>query len=520
MWSPLYACPTVGSQTLAALRRYPSRTAFAWDGGTLSYRAAHDLIGRLEAVFVAAGLDRGGRVALLTSNRHETWCAGVAAHLCGAAITWLHPLGSLADQLDQIEDAEADALVVDTRAFRTRGAELAAGAPRLRTIFTLEDADYGRNLLRAAQAAGAVSARDLANADTVATLNYTGGTTGKSKGALRHHRELSYFATAILAGFEIPDDPRYLAVGPISHVTGTKVLPVLMKGGTVHMLKGFDPDAVFAAIARERINFTLFVPTMIYVLLDHPGLAKADLSSLEYLLYGASAMSPSRLVEGIERIGPVFAQLYGQTECYPVSVLRKAEHDRARPELFESCGVPIAACQVKILDENDQEAPVGEPGEICVRAPHVMAEYWKRPEQTAETLKNGWLHTGDVARADEQGYLFILDRKKDMVVSGGFNIFPREVEDVLAAHPDVAMVAVVGMPHPKWGEAVAAVVVARPGTRPAAQALADLVKARKGSAHAPKHIEFVDPLPMTSLGKVDKKALRAKFWAGQTRMVG
>jgi acyl-CoA synthetase (AMP-forming)/AMP-acid ligase II len=252
-----------------------------------------------------------------------------------AAITWLHPLGSLADQLDQIEDAEADALVVDTRAFVTRGGELAAGAPRLRTIFTLEDADYGRNLLRAAQAAGAVSARDLANADTVATLNYTGGTTGKSKGALRHHRELSYFATGILAGFEIPDDPRYLAVGPISHVTGTKVLPVLMKGGTVHMLKGFDPDAVFAAIARERINFTLFVPTMIYVLLDHPELAKADLSSLEYLLYGASAMSPSRLVEGIERIGPVFAQLYGQTECYPVSVLRKAEHDRARPELFE-----------------------------------------------------------------------------------------------------------------------------------------------------------------------------------------
>ena len=365
-----------------------------------------------------------------------------------------------------------------------------------------------------------MSARDLASADTVATLNYTGGTTGKSKGALRHHRELSYFATGILAGFEIPDDPRYLAVGPISHVTGTKVLPVLMKGGTVHMLKGFDPDAVFATIARERINFTLFVPTMIYVLLDHPGMAKADLSSLEYLLYGASAMSPSRLIEGIERIGPVFGQLYGQTECYPVSVLRKAEHDRARPELFESCGVPIAACQVKILGEDDQEAPVGEPGEICVRAPHVMAEYWKRPEQTAETLKNGWLHTGDIARADEQGYLCILDRKKDMVVSGGFNIFPREVEDVLATHPDVAMVAVVGMPHPKWGEAVAAVVVARPGARPTPQSLADLVKARKGSAHAPKHIEFVDSLPMTSLGKVDKKALRAKFWAGQTRMVG
>jgi fatty-acyl-CoA synthase len=520
MGSQVYSCPTVGSQTLTALRRYPSHTAFAWDGGSLTYGATLDLIARLQAVFMAAGLDHGGRVALVTSNRAESWCAGAAALLCGLAITWLHPLGSLDDQLSQIDDSEADALVVDTRAFITRGAELAARSPRLEAVFTLDDADYGRNLLKAAHAAGAVSPRDLAGCDSVASINYTGGTTGKSKGALRRHRELSYFATTILAGFDIPDDPRFLAIGPISHVTGTKVLPVLMKGGTVHMLRTFDPNAIFATIARERINFTLLVPTMIYVLLDHPSLAKADLSSLDYLLYGASAMSPSRLIEGIERIGPVFAQLYGQTECYPVSVLRKSEHDSKRPELFESCGFPISACEVKILDEEDQEVPVGQPGEICVRAPHVMAEYWKQPEQTAETLKNGWLHTGDIARKDEQGYLFILDRKKDMVVSGGFNIFPREVEDVLATHPDVAVAAVVGIPHAKWGEAVAAVVVLRSGARPNAQALIDLVKARKGSAHAPKHIEFVDSLPMTSVGKVDKKALRAKFWAGQKRMVG
>jgi fatty-acyl-CoA synthase len=236
-----------------------------------------------------------------------------------------------------------------------------------------------------------------------------------------------------------------------------------MRGGTAHMLKGFDPEAVFKTIERERINFTLFVPTMIYVLLDHPALDRTDLSSLELLLYGASAMSPSRLVEGIERIGPVFSQLYGQTECYPVSVLRKADHDPKTPELFLSCGFPIAACEVKILNDQDHEVETGEPGEICVRAPHVMAEYWKRPEQTAETLKNGWLHTGDIARADERGYMFILDRKKDMIVSGGFNIFPREVEDVLSQHADVAMVAVVGVPDDKWGEAVTAIVVAREG---------------------------------------------------------
>jgi len=277
---------------------------------------------------------------------------------------------------------------------------------------------------------------------------------------------------------------------------------------------------VLQTIAREPINFTLLVPTMIYVLLDHPTLGKTDLSSLELLLYGASAMSPSRLVEGIERIGPVFSQLYGQSECYPVSVLRKADHDPKTPELFLSCGFPIAACEVKILGDDDQEIETGEAGEICVRGPHVMSAYWKRPEQNAETLKNGWLHTGDIARADERGYLFILDRKKDMIVSGGFNIFPREVEDVLSQHADVAMVAVVGVPDDKWGEAVTAVVVPREGARPSAEELIALVRARKGSAHAPKHVKFVSELPMTGVGKVDKKVLKAGFWAGHGRMVG
>ena len=462
MSNPLYAFPTTCEQTLRALARYPSRTAFSWPGGSISYQGATDMIGRMQAVFTKFGFVPGTRVAFLTANRADTWCAGVAAAGLGLIATWLHPLGALDDHLEVIEDAEATVLIVDPRTHGQRGGELAArAADRLKVVLTMGTAD-----------------------------------------------------------FEIPDTPRYLTVAPISHVAGTKVLPTLIRGGTVHMLKGFDPEAVFKTIARERINFTLFVPTMIYVLLDHPALGKTDLSSLELVLYGASAMSPSRLVEGIERIGPVFSQLYGQTECYPVSVLRKADHDPKTPELFLSCGFPIAACEVRILDDNDQEVAMGEAGEICVRATHVMAEYWKRPEQTAETLRSGWLHTGDIARKDERGYMFILDRKKDMIVSGGFNIFPREVEDVLSQHADVAMVAVVGVPDDKWGEAVTAVVVAREGARPDADELIGLVKSRKGSAHAPKQIRFVNELPMTGLGKVDKKVLRATFWAGRDRMVG
>jgi fatty-acyl-CoA synthase len=520
MSDPLYAFPTVCGQTLRALARYPSRVAFSWPGGSITYQGAAELIGRMQTALMQLGLPPGARVAFLTANRADTWCAGVAAQLSRLAITWLHPLGSLEDQLFQMEDSEAQVLVIDANAFRDRGGDLATKAPGLKAVFTLGRANYAIDLLAAIEDIGAATARCMAGPDDVATLNYTGGTTGKSKGALRYHREYGGFANAILSDFEFPDAPRYLTVAPISHVAGTKVLPTLIRGGTVHMLKGFDPDAVFKTIERERINFTLFVPTMIYVLLDHPALEKSDLSSLELLLYGASAMSPSRLVEGIERIGPVFSQLYGQTECYPISVLRKADHDPKTPELFLSCGFPTAACDVKILDDDDREVATGEAGEICVRASHVMAEYWKRPEQTADTLKNGWLHTGDVARADERGYLYILDRKKDMIVSGGFNIFPREVEDVLSQHPDVAMVAVVGVPDDKWGEAVTAVVVARQGAQPNAEELIALVKARKGSAHAPKHIKFATELPMTGVGKVDKKVLKAGFWAGRDRMVG
>jgi fatty-acyl-CoA synthase len=519
MNSHLHCLPTVGSQTLLSLRHFPDRTAFVAEDRAFTGAAIVDLIGRMQKTFVSRGFRRTQRIAMLSGNRTEVWCAGVAAQLSAMSITWLNALSSLDDQLAQLEDFEADALVVDVKLFGSRGGEIAARATRLRQVFTIGPAEYGIDLIAAAEGAGASTPRDLASPDDVAVLIYTGGTTGRSKGVLRRHRDYAGFTPAILADFEIPAVPRYLAVTPISHVAGTKILPVLMRGGSVHLRTGFDPEKMLATIEREQINVALLVPTMIYLLLDHPRLPSAQLSSLELLLYGASPMSPSRLVEGIQRIGPVFSQMYGQAECYPVSVLRKTDHDVKRPDLFESCGYPVAACDVRILDDEDREVATGETGEICVRGPHVMEQYWNRPEETSAALKNGWLRTGDIARADERGYLFILDRKKDMIISGGLNIYPREVEDVLSSHADVAMVAVIGMPDPKWGEAVTAMIVPRAGSRPNAEELVALVKQRKGSAHAPKHVEFVETLPMTPIGKVDKKALRSRLWADQKRMV-
>ena len=517
----LHELPTGTTMTLRALARFPDRLAFAWDGGQLTYRAARDLIGRFQAAMTAAGLRKGQVAAFLSANSAETWCAGIAAQGLGVVVTWLHPLGALADHLDVIADSGASALVVDPRTHGTRGGELAVqAADRLSTVLTMGRADFGRDLMAAAEQVGAASPVDLATADDYAIINYTGGTTGKSKGAIRRHRAVAASVVATSSDFEFPQVPRYLAAAPITHVSGTKVLPSLLRGGSVHLLKGFDPEQFLHIIEREKINFTLMVPTMIYVLLDHPRLDRTDLSSLELLLYGASPMSPTRLVEGLERIGPVFSQLYGQTECYPVSVLRKGDHDAARPELFASCGFPIAGCRVSLRDEQNEEVAPGDAGEICVQAAHVMEQYWKRPEQTAEAFAGGWLHTGDIARADERGYLYIVDRKKDMIVSGGFNIYPREVEDALSSHPDVAMAAVIGVPHEKWGEAVTALVVAKQGRAPDEETLIRHVKDRKGSTHAPKRIEFVDALPLTAVGKVDKKVLRARFWAGQSRQVG
>ena len=521
MHNAITEAPTGTAMVLRALARFPERRAFVWDDGSLTYRAALALIGRLQAAMAAAGLTKGQTVAFLSANNAETWCAGVAAGGLGLVSTWLHPLGALDDQLDVIEDAGASALIVDPRTHAQRGGELAAGAAaRIGVVLTMGKADFGRDLMAAAERIGEASPVDLATPEDYSVINYTGGTTGKSKGAIRRHRSTAAMTIAVAADFEFPETPRYLAAAPITHVAGTKVVPTLLKGGTVHLMKGFDPEKFLATLEREKINFTLLVPTMIYVLLDHPRLDKTDLSSLELILYGASPMSPTRLVEGLERIGPVFSQLYGQTECYPVSVLRKADHDARRPELFASCGFPIASCRVTLRDEDNNEVKPGEAGEICVRAPHAMEQYWKRPDQTAEAFKGGWLHTGDIARADDRGYLYIVDRKKDMIVSGGFNIYPREIEDVLSSHPDVAMAAVVGVPHEKWGEAVAALIVAKAGTKPSPEALIQLVKDRKGGTHAPKQIEIVDSLPLTAVGKVDKKVLRARYWVGQARQVG
>jgi len=298
------------------------------------------------------------------------------------------------------------------------------------------------------------------------------------------------------------------------------IVPSLITGGSVTLLRGFDPAAWLAAIPRDKITLSLLVPTMIYAVLDHPDLATTDLSSLETIMYGASPMSPTRLAEGIGRIGPVFAQLYGQTECAGLTTsMSRADHHADDPVRLASCGLAMPGVRVAILDDDGSECAVGEPGEVCVQGASVMDGYWRQPELTAETIVDGWLRTGDIGVRGDDGFITLVDRKKDMIVSGGFNVFPREIEDVLSAHAAVSSVAVIGVPDEKWGEAVTALVVLRPGATVESDELRELVRDRKGAIYTPKTVEFVEALPLTAVGKPDKKVLRAAYWADAGRAV-
>ncbi len=502
----------------AALGRFPSRTAFVADGRRYTYRQTADLVGSMMTVLRARGVGPGDGVAVLSTNRAEAWMAFTASVMVGGRYTALHPLASLDDLRHVCADAEIHTLVFDPGAFEDKASALAATG-RFKNVLALGPST-APDLLALADRAAPMSLATTTDPSDICSLLYTGGTTGQPKGVVLQHRVWANMALSILAEFQLPHVPRYLAASPITHASGMMIVPTLLRGGTVVLHPGFDPEQFFRTIAAERINLCFGVPTMIYVLLDHPALDRADLSSLETFLYAAAPMSPARLREGLERIGALFTQYYGQTESGGMgTVLGKPDHDASDTARLASCGRPVSSMRLEIQDDSGHAVAVGQTGEICLRGPSVMQGYWHQAQTSSDTLRGGWLHTGDMATRDDEGFVTIVDRRKDMIISGGFNVFPREVEDVLSSAPGVAVCAVIGVPDDKWGEAVKAIVVKKTGARVTDAELIALVRDRKGPVYAPKSVDFVDALPLTAVGKADKKALRARYWQGHVRGV-
>ena len=517
----IYDGCNMGELVVRAIQRGGDRPALVLEEQAITYRAYGDLLSRCIQALEARGIRKGDAIGTLSSNRPEALLTTALAYIMGLRITWMHPLASEDDHAYLLEDSGVKTLFVDPEAFSARAKKLKARLPGLQSLLGFGPNDFGEDFIAAAQEFSPKPLQPKAGPDDICVLIYTGGTTGKPKGVVHTHRVHVAMVIAELAEWDWPEEVRVLAMTPITHAAGAMVLAVMMRSGMFVMNKGFDAEKFFALVAKHRITSTFLVPTMIYVLLDHPGIRSAKLDSLKLIIYGAAPMAPARLVEGMRVFGPVFMQLYGQSEvpnC--ITVLRKIDHDPDNhPQRLASCGSPIGGIQVKLLDDDGVEVPVGEVGEICVRGALVMVGYWNKPEETEKAMRYGWLYTGDLARADQDGYLYIVDRSKDMIISGGFNVYPREVEDVLTQHAAVAAAGVIGVPDAKWGEAVKALVVLRKGARVSAEELIALVRQAKGAVQAPKSVEFVESLPVTGLGKPDKKAIRAKYWQGQQRAV-
>jgi len=524
-----------GHLMVAALKRHANRPIVHLGDVTLTGKETADRISRYIQAFESLGAGRGTPGALLALNRPEVLFILGAGQTQGFQRTSLHPLGSADDHAYVINDAGITILVIDP-SFAGRAAELLEKCPRLTQVLTIgpvPDAlgEVSVSVTDLTEVAARFEPRPLTAAvldpDHITSITYTGGTTGKPKGVIGTVRAFSTMAQIQMAEWEWPAAPRFLMCTPLSHAGAAFFVPVVLQGGTLFVSARFDPAEVLRTIEEQRIDSLMLVPSMLYALMDHPDSRTRDLSSLETVYYGASAINPVRLREAIERFGPIFAQYYGQSEApMVISYFPKGDHVDADGRPIESrltsCGRPSAYLRTALLDDAGNPVPPGEPGEICVAGPLLSAGYWQLPEVTAETFRGGWMHTGDVAREDENGFWYIVDRTKDMIVTGGFNVFPREVEDVIAEHPAIAQVGVIGTPHERFGEAVTAVVVLRDGWELSDDVVTEItssVKERKGSVQAPKEVIAVDALPLTALGKPDKKALRARFWTGE-RSVG
>jgi acyl-CoA synthetase (AMP-forming)/AMP-acid ligase II len=496
----------------AGARRHRDRVALRHGERSLTFRQVDEAASRMANVLLGTGVEAGERVGLLIGNGLWTVPLDFACLKARACRVPLNARLSADEHARMLEDAGVRTLVYEA-ALAERAGELGERLDGLRMI----GLGAGKlDLLAEMEAASAADPGLPARPDDVILALYTSGTTGTLKAA--QHTQASYAAIVanILTNLMSPArDDVMLHAAPLIHASGTFVLPFWLRGGQAAVLDGFDPQAYLKAIPDA--THANLVPTMLQMLLATGG-ANADTGRLRSVIYGASPMPRPVIEEAMGAWGPIFTQYYGQTEA-PLCMSVLAAEDHVGPDApLGSCGQPAVDAEIRLIGEDGADAAPGQPGEVAVRAPFAMAGYLNAPELNAATfLGDGWLRTRDVARFDDRGFMYLVDRTSDMIVSGAYNVYPREVEDALHAHPAVAECAVVGAPDERWVEAVVAFVVRRPGAEVSEDELTGHVRARLAGYKVPKRVEFVPAIPKSGVGKILRRELRDPLWAGVER---
>ena len=460
---------------------------------------------RIAAGLAELGVAPGERVVVTMANSPDVGVVYQALWRAGAVVTPASFLLSVEELRHVVGDSEA-AAVITTHEFAEKVKRATEGLPKVRWLISDE---AGEGLAALETLAQAEPRPIVARADDdLAAVLYTGGTTGRAKGVMLSHANLDFTGRAGQAAAHVPGVNRSIMSLPLSHSYGLLVTITAMHSperGVGVLMRWFDAPAFLELIEEHRLQQSAVVPTMIQILLSQP-LEEHDLSSLLYLTSGGAPLAPDVAEQFTTRVPSVtIRQGYGLTET--AALISTNPVGREKPG---SVGLPVPGTEVRVLDEQGRSLPTGEVGEICCRSPAVMKGYWHSPEATAEALSNGWLHTGDLGYLDEEGYLFIVDRKKDLIIRGGFNVYPRDVEDALLEHPAVEAAGVVGRPDPRQGEEVVAFVSLRPGAQAQAAELVEWARRRIGGYKYPREIEIVDAVPFTGVGKVDRKVLRAR----------
>lgn len=505
-------------------RYWGQRPAVLHNGRSVTYAALYERSCRLANALLGLGLQSGDRVAIHARNCAQLVEIECALYMAGLTKAALNPRYTAAEVTDVMSDS-APAVLIAGEGF-TGYTRSTPGFASVRTLVSLAGeragyVDYEQLLVSASPIAPTVAI----DPDDVAVLHFSSGSTGKIKAAMQTfgNRQACLRKFLLGADVRIGHGDRLALLGPMTHATGMMIQPVLHGGGTLVVFDKYEVEAFLQAVQELRITHVFMVPAMLNMALAHPSIGRFDLSSLRSITYGAAPMAPARILQAWERFGPILSQGYGGSETTSgVTRLSIADHAHAiahRPERLASCGRPHVETEVRVVNARGEDVSGDEIGEVVVRGADVFKGYRGAPELTAEVLVDGWFHTSDLARVDDEGFIYLVDRKKDMVISGGFNVYPTEVEAVLYQHPAVFEACVVGVPDAQWGERVTAVVCLKADAQATAAELTAFCRERLADYKSPRTVDFVADLPKNPSGKIARKLVREPYWKDVERRV-